>query len=144
MSKGISSGRKHSLPHLTTMLLMSTCGKMFKRRVSSHETRDDFDFEETKFSTRLSFKKKSTDRLVLVRVLKILQSDTENRISDLEILLFWKNVVPTDDEEEDTEVPEEQKMRKERNKRHREGSLAIMQCGMSERVGILVSQIRWF
>lgn len=70
MSKGISSGRKHSLPHLTTMLLMSTCGKMFKRRVSSHETRDDFDFEETKFSTRLSFKKKSTDRLVLVRVLK--------------------------------------------------------------------------
>lgn len=42
---------------------------------------------------------------MLVRVLKILQSDTENRISDLEILLFWKNVVPTDDEEEDTEVP---------------------------------------
>lgn len=81
---------------------------------------------------------------MLVRVLKILQSDTENRISDLEILLFWKNVVPTDDEEEDTEVPEEQKMRKERNKRHREVSLAIMQCGMSERVGILVSQIRWF
>lgn len=40
--------------------------------------------------------------------------------------------------------PEEQKRRKERNKRHREGSLAIMQCGMSERVGILVSQIRWF
>lgn len=105
MSEGISYWPKHSLPHLTTMLLMSTCGKMFKRRVSSHETRDDFDFEETKFSTRLSFKKKSTDRLVLVRVLKILQSDTENRISDLEILLFWKNVVPTDDEEEDTEVP---------------------------------------